>query len=313
MRDVRAWFAVLFALAACSVAATPSLPPTHSPIATPATSHTPSSSPTTASADPEVGVVAVLIDIFGDVRGLPIPTLIVYEDGRVLRFIEGTDQLGVRRLSGDGVEAVRRGLVDTGFFERDARFVPAVPPSHGFTSYVATVRSGNRTVTVLATNTTGAVEAARFIALLERFVPLEAWLPDVLWRDRGPEPYEARHFWLFTDSSPGVLATYPEPPVFTADLDDVAPSLPVSILDFGAPIPRFVQDFPRFRCGVVDAETAARVLSALAIVGYEMPPPGFGVSQFDLGWRATNGTFSIWLQPLLPDTSPSCDSVSWAY
>jgi len=85
------------------------------------------------------------------------------------------------------------------------------------------------------------------------------------------------------------------------------------ILDFGAPIPRFVQDFPRFRCGVVDAETAARVLSTLATVGYEMPPPGFAVSQFDLGRRATNGTFSIWLQPLLPDTSLSCESVDWAY
>ena len=312
MRALISGFAVLLGLAACSVAATPS-PRAQSPIETSATTAPPSPSATATSADPVVGVVAVLIDIFGDVRGLPIPTVIVYEDGRVLRLIEGTDQLGARRLSRDGVEAIRRGLVDSGFFEQDARFVPAVPPPHGFTTYMATVRSGHRTVTVLATNTAGTLDAARFIALLEGIVPLEAWLPDELWRDPHPLPYEARHFWLFTDSSPGVLGTYPEPPEFTADIDDVAPALPVAIHEFGAPIPRFVQDFPRFRCGVVDAETAARVLSAMASVGYEMPPPGSALSQFDLRWRAANGIFSIWLQPLLPDTSPSCESVTWAY
>ena len=268
---------------------------------------------TATFADPNVGVVAVRIDIYPDVRPFEIPTLSVYEDGRVLRQMERADQLVVRHLTGDGVEAIRGELLDSGFFGRDAEFRPPVPPPHGFMTYAATVRTGGRTVTVVATNTAGTSEATAFIALLERIVPLEAWLPDETWLDLHPEPYQARHFWLFTDSSPGVLATYPEPPSFTADVDDVARLFPIPIHEFGAPIPRFVQDFPRFRCGVIDPETAGRLLSVLQLRGYQAPPPGFLLAQFDLSWRATNGIFMIWLQPLLPDTSPSCEPVTWAY
>jgi len=249
------------------------------------------------SVGPGPGERLVGVAVFGDV-GIVWADHILLTDGRLLSSSpEGT--LVERWLTTVGSQAVLDELGASGFFEggdQDLRS-PAVR-DFGTTTYVIILEG----TTVGTDNFRPTPDGARFMELVERMRDLTTWLPPDGWVAGSARsvPFVPHAFWVVTTWSPGVLSSYPAPPTFSADVDEVAWPLPVPVREFGTPLSVEMAGTD-YRCGVVALDEAEVLLEMMRRLG--APVPSLSTvwgTQLELSWLAADGIARVTVSPMLP-------------
>jgi hypothetical protein len=300
-------------LAGCATSATSSAAsdtPSPSPgvAVSPEPSREPSPSPITATIID--GELVLRADVVGDVTAGRIPGMSVYADGTVL--LRGGDHGLVASLRPDALDALwAEVLADPAILGDDI----GPPPdwAAGFDSYIVQVRDDDRLVRRGVTNAhpaDRAAEASAVMALVDRLLALEAWLPPEGWAVRPDE------------AVPWVPATYLLKVVDWGYVPDM--SLPVDVEDIAWPLTEAPTAFgeafdlgyppddpgaPRVsRCGAIDLATALAVQEALAPVAEDLENriPVQERSMADLAWADAGSFLTISLAAQLPDDPPDC-------
>jgi hypothetical protein len=278
----------------------PGLSPSPDPSASPIPSPSPGPSPSQVVAPNDVLMARIFV--YPDVTvGRVPPMLSVYADGRVISPSSNADggfalPLVVRRLTPAGLASLRSRLEASGFFVRDIEIQPLVSVDAGVTSYVISLRVGDRLVTARTTN---AAMPARGRALMdlallwthpERALPADAW-------QAGPVPYEAPRWYLALRLQPGgVASTGVDSTGLEAAIGDPA--------SFGSQL-RSYDDGSALRCAPVDTAIVMRIVAGLAAAGIDFPA---GADQYlvDLAWTGDTGSIFLDAFPMWPDDPEAC-------
>jgi hypothetical protein len=278
----------------------PDLSPSPEPSASPIPSPSPGPSPAPAVAPNDVLVARIFV--YPDVTvGQVPPTLSVYADGRVISPSSNADggfalPLVVRRLTPAGLASLRSHLEASGFFTRDIEIPPLESDNAGVTSYVISLRVGDRLVTARTTNAAMPANgrALMDLALLwthpERALPADAWLA-------GPVPYNAPRWYLALRLQPGgVASTGVDSSGLEAAIGDPA--------SFGSQV-RTYDDGSTLRCASVDAAVVTRIVAALTRAGIDFPADA---DQYlvDIAWAGGGGSIFLDAFPTLPDDPETC-------
>ena len=287
------------------IGASPTPTPTELPrptsTASPAATPSPTG-PVVSSIDP---VVLLRVEIRGDVSVGRIPALTVYRDGTVLRPDDSSGR--ITQLTPVGLGLLLAPATDSGLLATSGAIGPDPAYQGGFTSYSIELRRGeeiiNRKTTNSLTPATRA-EGERIIALAERLVDLESWLPADAWAS-GPAsatPYIASDFLLkitVFKNQPGA-----EYPPLLLDVADVDWPLAGRLEDFGQALAEPpLGAGSASRCGLVTLEDATSVERALAAAPLV---PAVERMEADLDWAEAKSRVSVSLAPLLPDDPRDC-------
>lgn len=279
---------------------------THGPSPSPSPVPAPSLTPT--AVDPELVLFA---DAVGDVVAGRIHGLRVYRDGTVLR---GIGPGAITRLTPAAVDSLLAEVLgDPALGVGDI----APDPAHqaGFTSFIVMVRDSDALVRRGVTNASPPerrAEADRVIALVERLLALDTWLPPSSWvvPPQASEPWvPARYQLKVTDWG------YPSQAPLQADVADVDWPLPGTPTDLGEPIdaddgyaPGDPNGPKATRCGVLGLEGALAVQAALN-AGLGSPEIRITEQEWsvaDLAWAERDSHLAISLHVLLPDDPQDC-------
>jgi hypothetical protein len=212
------------------------------------------------------------------------PMLSVYADGRVLSPSWKADggfalPFVVRRLTSAGLAEMRSRLEGSGFFAGDIEIPPTTEVNSGFTTYVVSLRRGDRLVTARTTNFAMSTKGRALVDLAERWVRPERELPADAWMS-GPAAYEAARWYVALSLNPaGVSST---------DVDSTAlESVIGNLASFGQQVRS--SEAGTDRCASVDADVVARIVAAYAARGIELGP-GDGEYFADLPWSGGRGS-----------------------
>jgi len=277
-------------VSACSVGASPDAP---SPSATPS----PAATPAAVIDDTLVARIFVYPDV---TAGRVSPMLSVYADGRVLSPSWNADggfalPFVLRRLTPAGLAELRSSLEGSGFFAGDIEIPPTAEVNSGFTTYVVSLRLGDRLVIARTTNFAMSTKGRALVDLAERWVhperelPADAWLP-------GGAAYEAARWYVALSLNPAGVSS--------ADTDSTAlESVIGNLASFG----RLVRssEAGTDRCASVDADVVARIVAAYAARGIELGP-GDGEYFADLPWSGGRGSVLLGAYAMLPDDPLAC-------
>jgi hypothetical protein len=303
-------------LARATASSSPS--PSPSLTASPSASPSPEPTETPVAGDPEIGELVFSVAPWSDIVQ-PFTTSLT-ADGRLttIRIGGGAGALTQQRLTPDGIRLVQEEIVATGLFEESAFYGP-VPrpgqelPGRGNSGFIVSFRADDDVVRVgWVVVTEDEVEWAepspereRLDQLGDRLVSLDSWLPADAWVEEEPIPYLPARYRLFTISQPwgGELDDLPP------EVGDVVWPLDGAVLTFGDEVEGSHPDY-LMRCGVVSADEAARVRSALVEAGTAMEKPGtqFGVSG-GLGQRSRMRVVEVLLVAVHPHEA-SCEGAS---
>jgi hypothetical protein len=289
-------------VSACSAGASPEAP---APSQTPASpSPSPPAIPSPSPTPPAVAVDDTLVArifMYPDVTAGRVPPMLsVYADGRVLSPSWNADggfalPFVQRRLTPAGLAELRSTLEGSGFFAGDIEIPPTTEVSSGFTTYVVSLRLGDRLVTARTTNFAMSTKGRALVDLAERWVrperelPADAWLP-------GDAAYEAARWYVALSLNPAGVSS--------ADVDSTAlESVIGNLASFG----RLVRssEAGTDRCASVDADVVARIVAAYAAQGIELGP-GDGEYFADLPWSGGRGSVLLGASAMFPDDSPAC-------
>jgi len=255
--------------------------------------------PAAESRSPQV--IAELTYILVETGGGSFRILTVYDDGLVLT---GSQQ---RRLSLQGVQALREEIGGTGLFDKSKSFA-AFHRHSGTHWFVIAARVATDLVEVRCETCSigeASFERSRFAGLADQLEILESWLPPGSWADAERTPYIADHIGLFTRS--------PADPIFVAadlrvDGGVLAWPLQPSIQEYGVqtqnPSAHSITQVSAERCGVVTRTIANAVLASLARVRIGRgDEPSLDHSVYaEISWP--NGdTTGLALIPLRPEQS----------
>jgi hypothetical protein len=246
----------------------------------------------------------------GDI-GRPTLRLLLLADGRVITE-EPNGQLFYRRLTPSGATSLLLQAIQTGYFEKDTIYAReplpgSTPPAHGSTFITFVVDNGGREVQV-STTPTGqpddnlyqpSTARDKLSALARSFEDL-SWLAASAWAESVPTNYSARYHRLFVLPQPNVAA-----PPSTPDADTLWPFTP-ALEVFGDVLVAGTTVTP-MRCAVVSFEDASLIGNALAR-GRAIPSYTGALRAItaSLASRATNGSLTLQMGPLLPHEKPTC-------
>lgn len=251
-----------------------------------------------------------------DVTAGRIPGVSIYADGTVL--LRGGAYGLVARLTPEALDALwSEVLADPNVSGDDI----APPPdwAAGFTSYIVQVRDGDGLVSRRVANAYPAdqeAEATAVMALVDRLLALETWLPAEAWAV-APDDAEAwvPATYLLKIIDGGYVPDMPLP----VDVVDIAWPLTEAPTEFGDPFdlgyPPGDPGAPRgSRCGAIDLTTALAIQEALGPV-IEYPEdriPGKERLTVDLAWAEAGSFLTISLAAQLPDDPADCSAdTSW--
>ena len=308
-RRVRVLLAVAVAtltVAACSVAASPvaptAAPPSPNPSsAAPSPSATPSPIPTSPAAAIDDTLVARIF-MYPDVTAGRVPPMLsVYADGRVLSPSWNADggfalPFVLRRLTPAGLAELRSTLEGSGFFAGDIEIPPTTEVNSGFTTYVVSLRRGDRLLTARTTNFAMSTKGRALVDLAERWVrperelPADAWLP-------GEAAYEAARWYVALSLNPAGESS--------TDVDSTALELVIGNLASFGRLVRSSEGATTDRCASVDADVVARIVAAYAAQGIELGP-GDGEYFADLPWSGGRGSVLLGAYAMFPDDPLAC-------
>ncbi len=319
LRAIAALAIVMIAVSCASPLVSPS-PDATSPASRPSGSEPASLTPS-ASALPSRdadGLLVVARLAWGDLGpSFAARYVTVLADGRVIETRNvsesGYSLLEVRQLTLEGVDWLLTTMLETSLFTGDRTLEPIFrfgeSPLLTGAGHAIVVWDGDRKATVTRnvymTTVEETPELAQFEALLAVLSDLEAALPEAMWAESTPRPYLASRFEVCVERSIRVDPQY-RPAV---DVDDVAWPIGVLSESWGGP-----GHWTNQRCGVVEAVTAHQILAvydeALVVAGAPpRPEPSIdaGLAGVTLAydWAAQLESFSVSLQPLLPDQDRS--------
>ena len=263
------------------------------------------SGPVASSIDP---VVLLRVDIGSDTGGYRYPSLTVYRDGTVL------NRSGrMTRLTPTGMERLTFATTNSGLFlaSGDLGFEP------GYVGGAATVfielRRGDEIIrrsTPLAEAQATRDEALRIIALAERLIDHESWLPADAWA-AGPASatvYAPSHFLMqvTVEANRAGLVGLP-----ALDVADVEWPLPGRMETFGV---KFESPFSSAitRCGVIGLSEGLALERAIG-ARYWAVHPNAGNTFADLAWGAADSRVTIRRVSPLPGEQLECtaDALNW--
>lgn len=299
-----------------SPSATPSAEPTPTPVPeSPTATAEPPASPS-ASAEVVNGLVLRLVELSGPTYpGQLLPVVTIMEDGTVIWSPvpppTETPSLLVRRLTPEGLSALREHIFGSGLLDETAAHEPELrpgtpePPGRGVTVYTFTTGVGGELVTVNSVQWLGdEEEAAYYEASPERreldalarslrdpesLVGADAW--------EGPaEPYAGTEYQL-------VLTPYPDvPPYDTTDASEIPWPFDERLDEYGEAVDAAGPPFRR--CGVIGVEDASAIMEALGATGSTVGTDRATAASLD--WAEGNGTVDVLLMPRMPDGFPTC-------
>jgi len=281
-----------------SASNTPTSPSPSSSLSLPP-SATPWSSQTPAAVIDDTLVARIFV--YPDVTAGRVPPMLsVYADGRVLSPSWNADggfalPFALRRLTSAGLAELRSTLEGSGFFAGDIEIPPTTEVYSGFTTYVVSLRRGDRLVTARTTNFAMSTKGRALVDLAERWVRPEHELPADAWLS-GPAAYEAARWYVALSLNPAGAAS--------ADVDSTAlESVIGNLASFG----RLVRssEAGTDRCASVDADVVARIVAAYAAQGIELGP-GDGEYFADLPWSGGRGSVLLGAYAMFPDDPLAC-------
>jgi hypothetical protein len=253
---------------------------------------------------------------FTDIPTLRGPELLLTSDAQLLTAASWGSDLGARRLSPQGIDLVRRAVLDTGLFTATRsigrRPRPGASPNlnRGFESLFITIRVDGQNVAVstFACDPEDALyvwEAGReeFLELAARLSDL-SWLPTSAWADSTPRPYDAVFHRLYIETLRSAAQ----------------PSLPAveSFWPFATPPEGFGANVPldsawpstlTARCAILAADDARALGEPIARWAGMSYSRSVRVTSGSFQWAAGNGAVYLQLEPLLPHVVPTCDGV----
>jgi hypothetical protein len=295
-------FAALL-VSACSAGASSEAPTASNAPAspTPSRSATPSPIPTSPAAAIEDTLVARIF-MYPDVTAGRVPPMLsVYADGRVLSPSWNADggfalPFVQRRLTPAGLAEMRSALGGSGFFAGDIEIPPTTEVNSGFTTFVVSLRQGDRLVTARTTNFAVSRKGRALVDLAERWVRPErelsadAWLP-------GKAAYEAARWYVALSLNPAGASS--------ADADSTAlESVIGNLASFGRLV-RSSEGATTDRCASVDADVVERIVAAYAAWGIVLGP-GDGEYFADLPWSGGRGSVLLGAYAAFPDDPLAC-------
>jgi len=304
-RQVRVLATVVVAallVSACSAGAPSEAPAASNTPASPSPqpSATPSPSQTPAAVIDDTLVARVFM--YPDVTaGRVAPMLSVYADGHVLSpswNANGSFALPfvLRRLTPAGLAELRSRLEGSGFFAGDIEIPPTTEVNSGFTTYVVSLRRGDRLLTARTTNFAMSTKGRALVELAEQWVrperelPADAWLP-------GEAAYEAARWYVALSLNPAGVSS--------ADADSTAlESIIGDLASFGR-LMRSSEGATTDRCASVDADVVARIVAAYTAQRIELGP-GDGEYFADLSWSGGRGSVLLGAYAMLPDDPLAC-------
>ncbi|MEP6694688.1 MAG: hypothetical protein ABJB39_08595 [Chloroflexota bacterium] len=246
----------------------------------------------------------------GDI-GRPALRLLLLADGRVISE-EPNGELFYRRLTANGTASLLLQAIQTGYFEKDATYAReplpgSTPPAHGATFINFIVDNGGREVHV-STIPTGQPDdnlyqpspARDKISALARSFEDLSWLPASSWAEARPTNYSAQFFRVFVIPQPNV-APLPGLP----DAESVWPFTPPAEV-FGEQLVTGTSVTP-LRCGIVNFEDSLLIGAALErarVIPYYTG--ALRAVTANLSSRASNGSLTLQLSPLLPHEPATC-------
>jgi hypothetical protein len=258
-------------------------------------------SPSPASAAVVDDTLVARIFMYPDVTAGRVPPMLsVYADGRVLSPSWNADggfalPFVLRRLTPAGLAELRSSLEGSGFFAGDIEIPPTTEVNSGFTTYVVSLRLGDRLVTARTTNFAMSTEGRALVDLAERWVHPERELPADAWMS-GPVAYEAVRWYVALSLNPAGESS--------ADVDSTAlESVIGNLASFG----RLVRssEAGTDRCASVDADVVARIVAAYAARGIELGPDD-GQYFADLPWSGGRGSVLLGAYAMFPDDPLAC-------
>jgi hypothetical protein len=292
-------------VSACSAGASSEAPSASNTPASPSAS--PSAPSPSAVSSPAATPAAVIDDtlvarifMVPDVTAGRVPPMLsVYADGRVLSPSWNADggfayPFVLRRLTPAGLAELRSSLQGSGF-AGDIEIPPTTEVNSGFTTFVVSLRQGDRLVTARTTNFAMSTKGRALVDLAERWVrperelPADAWLP-------GEAAYEAARWYVALSLNPAGVSS--------ADVDSTAlESVIGNLASFG----RLVRssEAGTDRCASVDADVVARIVAAYAARGIELGP-GDGEYFADLPWSGGRGSVLLGAYAMFPDDPLAC-------
>lgn len=268
---------------------------------------------------PSLPTFVLSYERYSDIPAVHGPELLLASDGTLLAAPNWGKALGVRRLTPQGIELLRRAVLDTGLFTEthsiERRVRPDVtPPSlaRGFEGVSIIVRTGDRDVRVntFARDRDDALFVwgpgrDELLALADRLGSL-SWLPASAWSDPTERPYVATFYGLYIQMARNV-----SDPLVTAPVASVWP-FTVPPESFGTVVPLDPAAWPTSitaRCAIVTADDARTLGEAIA--GSTSFNPGLRSTSGKYRWPAGSGDVYLQLEPLLPHVGPTCDGVRY--
>lgn len=291
--------------------AVPSEQPSPSPVASP----TPVGEP--ASGEPVLALTTVC-DVTPPVV---LPQVSVVADGRVAWQPADPERLTngytVRRLTPEGLDALRDRIEATGLFAADATYgaepLPnSEPPGMGACAHeYSYVDADGDTVTIESIGWFGdEFEAEYFVPsparrtldeLATALRDIEATMGDAAWADDA-QPYEPETWVVAMAETVREAATLGAPDV--AELTWPAGEGPPG--DFGDPVEN---GSGVFRCGIVDADALDATLQQLVESGLTQFATPLVAASATLPWQERDAALDLWVWPVLPPMQPGCDAL----
>lgn len=253
---------------------------------------------------------------FSDIPTLRGPELLLTSDAQLLTP-NGGNELDARRLSPQGIDRVRRAVLDTGLFTAtrsvERRLRPGASPNvnRGFEWLRITVRVDGQDVAVstFARDHEDALyvwDAGReeLLVLAARLSDL-SWLPTSAWADSTPRPYDAVFHRLYIET----LRSAAQPAL---------PATVESFWPFATPTEGFGVTVPpdsawpstlTARCTILAADDARALGEPIARWAGTSYSRNMRVTSGSFQWAAGNGEIYLQLEPLLPHVMPTCDGV----
>ncbi len=299
--------AFALAVAACSVGAADAPTASSTTISPspsrsrPAVASAPAATPSPAlpSFTPAVVVddtVVARIFLYPDVTAGRVPPMLsVYADGRVLSPSWNADggfalPVVLRRLTPAGLAELRSRLEGSGFFAGDIEIPPTTEVNSGFTTYVVSLRLGDRLVTARTTNFAMSTKGRALVDLAERWVHPEREMPADTWMS-GPGAYEASRWYVALSLDPAGVSS--------VDVDSKALESVIGDLASFGRLVRSSEGATTDRCASVDADVVGRIVAAFAGRGSELGP-GDGEYFADLTWSGGRGSVLLGMYAMLP-------------
>lgn len=254
---------------------------------------------------------------FSDIPTLRGPELLLTSDAQLLTAPNGGNELDARRLSPQGIDLMRRAVLDTGIFtatrsiERQLR--PGASPNvnRGYEAVRITVRVDGQNVAVstFARDHEDALyvwEVGReeLFVLAARLSDL-SWLPTSAWADSTPRPYDAVFHRLYIET----LRSAAQPAL---------PATVESFWPFATPPEGFGANVPpesawpstlTAHCAILAADDARALGEPIARWAGMSYSRNTRVTSGSFRWAAGNGEVYLQLEPLLPHVMPTCDGV----